>query len=97
VVNSLALIQLYRSGLVRREAVRVVWETPTYPDFVWVAQRDFPAQWRAQVREAFLELSTDEPDGTVVLTALQAKGVVPAVDSDFTSLERLVAASGLLE
>ena len=40
VVNSLALTQMYRSELLRREAVRVVWETPTYPDYVWVAQPD---------------------------------------------------------
>jgi len=49
------------------------------------------------VREAFLELSTNERDKSAVLTALQAKGFVPAVDSDFTSLERVATASGLLE
>jgi phosphonate transport system substrate-binding protein len=95
VVNSLVLSQMYRSGLLRREAVRVVWETPTYPDYVWVAQPDLPADFRAQVREAFLDLSTNEPANAAVLAALQAKAFVPAIDSDFTSLERLAADSGL--
>lgn len=97
VVNSLVLIQMYRSGLLRREAVHVIWETPTYPDYVWVAQSNLPAHFRAQVREAFLELSTGEPANAAVLAALQAKAFVPAIDSDFTAIERVAAESGLLE
>ena len=97
VVNSLALTQMYRSGLLRRETVHVIWETPTYPDYVWVAQPDLPADFRAQVREAFLDLSTNEPANAEVLAALQARAFMPAIDSDFTSLERVAADSGLLE
>ncbi len=97
VVNSLALTQMYRSGLLRRETVHVIWETPTYPDYVWVAQPDLPADFRAQVREAFLDLSTNEPANAAVLAALQARAFMPAIDSDFTSLERVAADSGLLE
>jgi phosphonate transport system substrate-binding protein len=97
VVNSLALTQMYRSGLVRREAVRVVWETPTYPDYVWVAQPDLPAGFRDQVRDAFLDLSANGPGNAAVLEALQARAFMPAIDSDFTSIERLAADSGLLE
>lgn len=97
VVNSLVLTQMYRSGLLRREAVRVLWETPTYPDYVWVAQPDLPAHFRAQVREAFLDLSTNELANAAVLAALQARAFMPAIDSDFTSLERVAADSALLE
>lgn len=97
VVNSLYLIQMYRSGLLRRNAVRVLWETPTYPDYVWVAQPDLPARFRTQVRDAFLDLSTNEPGNAAVLVALQARAFMPAIESDFTSLERVAADSGLLE
>ena len=50
VVNSLALTQMYRSGLLGRETVHVIWETPTYPDYVWVAQPDLPADFSAGAR-----------------------------------------------
>ena len=97
VVNSLALAQMYRSGLLRREAVRVVWETPTYPDYVWVAQPDLPVRFRDQVRDAFLDLSMNGRANAAVLAALQARAFMPAIDSDFTPLERVAAESGLLE
>lgn len=97
VVNSLALTQMYRSGLLRRKAVRVVWETPTYPDYVWVVQANVPARLKTQLRDAFLDLSTDEPAHAAVLEALQARAFMPAIDSDFASLERVAAGSGLLE
>jgi hypothetical protein len=49
------------------------------------------------VRDAFLDLSTNGPANAAVLAALQARAFMPAIDSDFTPLERVAAESGLLE
>jgi phosphonate transport system substrate-binding protein len=97
VVSSLALLRMYQTGLLRRDAVRIVWETPVYADYVWAVQADLPAHLRSQLREAFLGLSAHEPSHGAVLQALQAKVFMPAIDSDFTALERVAAESGLIE
>ena len=41
--------------------------------------------------------SSWKPGDDAVLAALQAKAFVPAIDSDFTAIERVAAESGLLE
>jgi phosphonate transport system substrate-binding protein len=97
VVNSLALSEMFHDGLLRRDAVRVLWETPTYPDYVWVAQGDLSAQFRSRVRAAFLDLSNEEPGNAAILAALQAKAFLPAIDSDFASLEGVATENGLLD
>jgi phosphonate transport system substrate-binding protein len=51
VVNHLVWEQELKSGKVDPKAVSVIWETPTYPDYHWVARGDLDAQYGAGFRD----------------------------------------------
>lgn len=51
VVNHLVWEQELKNGKIDPKAVSVIWETPTYPDYHWVARGDLDAQYGAGFRD----------------------------------------------
>ncbi len=51
VVNHLVWEQELKSGKIDPKAVSVIWETPTYPDYHWVARGDLDANFGAGFRD----------------------------------------------
>ena len=57
--------------------LRVVWETPPYIDYVWVARRDLPEGLRSRLVNAFLDLDRDVPEEADALRSEGAGGFLP--------------------
>jgi len=81
-VNYKVWEQLVSDGQVDTDQVRVIWETPPYPDYHWVIRGDveerFGTGFIERVGQAFLDL--DDPE---LLARFPRKGFIPASNEDY--------------
>ena len=74
--------------------VRVIWETPTFPDYQWTIRGDvdasFGAGFKDKVQAALLAL--DDP---AILQSFARSKFIPAKNSDYASIEEVAKTSGL--
>lgn len=83
-VNALYFEQMASSGRLRREDLSIVWETPPFMDYAWVVHPSLAAAERRRLRDAFLALSSDDPQQAVILDDQGVRGAfLPASTDDF--------------
>lgn len=83
--------KMFRDGRLSQGAVRILWETPTYPDYVWAIHPDFSPRLASQIQDCLLALFRDEAKDRHVLEAADAGSFLPALDSDFDRLRPAMA------
>lgn len=91
VANSHIIRDMFTQGRLKKEDVKILWETPPYPDYVWAIQHDTPKELKDSLRWAFLDLRMSSPDQKTILTALGSKGFLPAENEDFMPLEKVMS------
>lgn len=95
VLNHLVWDQEVRSGKVDTKAVSVIWETPTYPDYHWVARGDidktFGTGFTGRLQSAIL--GVDEPK---LLAIFDRKKFIPAKNDDYKVIEEVGKLTGLI-
>ncbi|NVK40638.1 MAG: putative selenate ABC transporter substrate-binding protein [Oceanospirillaceae bacterium] len=83
-------------GKIDADKVRVIWTTPTYPDYQWTVRGDVDARFgegfKARVREALLNLKDPE-----LLASFPRQSFVPAANDDYGPIEDTARAIGLLD
>ena len=83
-------------GKVDTTKVKVIWTTPTYPDYQWTVRGDveahFGAGCKARVRSALLAMK--DPD---LLASFPRGSFVPASNDDYGPIEATAKAIGLLD
>ncbi len=83
-------------GNVDPSKVKVIWETPTFPDYQWTIRGDvdqrFGAGFKDKVRDVLLNLT--DPD---LLASFPRQGFVPASNADYQPVEQTAKAIGLLD
>ncbi|MBV0932802.1 putative selenate ABC transporter substrate-binding protein [Marinobacterium weihaiense] len=83
-------------GRVDADKVRVIWTTPTYPDYQWTVRGDvdahFGAGFKERVRAALLEMKDPE-----LLSSFPRQAFVPADNDDYAPIEATAKAIGLLD
>ena len=89
-LNSQILGAMLRDGRVKEGEVRVLWESPTYVNYVWGLRAAIGEDLRARIRDAFLMLSEDDAEHAQVLDSLRAKHFLPATSHDFLELREVV-------
>lgn len=72
-------------------AVRVLWQSPPYVDYVWAVQPSMSDRTREAITEAFLSLSRDDELDRRFLDAIGARYFLPATSTDFDNLRSAVA------
>jgi phosphonate transport system substrate-binding protein len=83
VVNSaIAAEALGRGGRYERR-LRVVWESPTFVDYVWATRPGIPPAFRAALTDAFLDLDRESPEQGPALKAAGAGGFLPDGKGDY--------------
>ncbi|GAA5218229.1 putative selenate ABC transporter substrate-binding protein [Corallincola platygyrae] len=84
------------SGKVDANKVRVIWETPTYPDYQWSIRGDVDTRYgegfKEKVKAALLNMT--DPD---LLASFPRKSFVPASNADYGPIEETGKAIGLLD
>ena len=87
--------QVWRSnvkdGRVDPKKVSVIWRTPTYVDYHWVARPDlderFGNGFTNKVQSALLKISPTTPRGETILELFGAAQFIPAQNSDYDKIE----------
>lgn len=87
--------QVWRSnveeGRVDPTKVTVIWRTPTYADYHWLARPDldrrFGSGFTERVQNAFLSLSAETEAGSEILELFGAERFIPARDEDYKKIE----------
>ena len=95
VLNHLVWDQEVKSGKVDTKAVSVIWETPTYPDYHWVARGDidktFGAGFTGRLQAAIL--GVDDPK---LLAIFDRTKFIPAKNDDYKVIEEVGKLTGLI-
>jgi len=95
VLNHLVWDQEVKSGKVDAKTVAVIWETPTYPDYHWVARGDvdktFGVGFTARLQAAIL--GVDDPK---LLAIFDRSKFIPAKNEDYKVIEDVGKLTGLI-
>jgi phosphonate transport system substrate-binding protein len=95
VVNHLVWEQEVKSGKVDTKSVSVIWETPTFPDYHWVARGDidgvFGAGFTSRLQSAIV--SIDDP---MLLAIFDRTKFIPARNEDYRAIEEVGQLTGLI-
>lgn len=85
-----------QAGLIDSDKVKVIWRTPTYPDYQWSIRGDVDTVYGEgltdRVRAALLDMSDPE-----LLESFPRSGFVPASNSDYEPIEEVGKSIGLLD
>ncbi len=88
--NSEVVNSMLRNGRLKPGLLRIVWETPSYADYVWAARGDLDETLKNRLQEAFLTLSLLDETGAEVLERVGATGFLPARHEDFGQLRQIM-------
>lgn len=86
VANANIYNNMLKDGRVKKSEVRILWETPPYPDYVWALRAEFGEDVQNKIKNAFLYLSKSEPQHKEILDNINAGGFLPASINDFKQL-----------
>ena len=80
-----------KSGAVNPSKVYVIWRTPTYVDYHWVAQpgldKRFGTGFTTKLQKAILGIKPTSTNGKAILNLFAAQAFVPATESQYRSIE----------
>jgi phosphonate transport system substrate-binding protein len=95
VLNHLVWDQEVKSGKVDTKQVSVIWETPSYPDYHWVARGDIDKTFGAGFvnRLQAVILGIDDPK---LLAIFDRKKFIPAKNDDYKVIEEVGKLTGLI-
>jgi phosphonate transport system substrate-binding protein len=83
------------AGKIDTKTVSVIWETPTYPDYHWVARGDldktFGVGFKDKLKGAILAI--DDPK---MLELFDRSKFIPAKNEDYKAIEEVGKLTGLI-
>lgn len=94
-VNSAIVDAMLKDGRLGENDIRIMWETPPYPDYVWTLRADISKEVKIKLRNAFLGLSEQDGHGQI-LASLGAGIFLPASGRDFANLKSIMSGMGML-
>jgi len=96
-VNANILNTMFKNGSAKRSDIRILSETPPYPDYVWAVAPHISKAGRIKLRDTFLSLLPTSEANIKILNAAGTHGFLPASNSDFEPLLKIASESCLLE
>lgn len=95
-LNASIYDRLVETGQLNPEEVRVIGRTPPYANYVWAARPELGEEVISEIRDVFLELTTDNAEHSEILARIGADYFLPAAASDFNSLRVVAAGLGIV-
>jgi phosphonate transport system substrate-binding protein len=83
-------------GKVNAEEVKAFYTTPPFFDYNWSVGTRMPAALRDKLRQAFLDLSGDTPEGKEILGLQRATRFIPTRPENYKGIEAAARNAGLL-
>jgi phosphonate transport system substrate-binding protein len=78
------------------KAVNVFFTTPTYFNYNWAVHADMPADLRAKVAKALIDLDPKTPEGAEILKLNRATRYIPTQIDNYKGIEAAARSAGLL-
>lgn len=78
------------------KAVNVFYTTPTYFNYNWAVHADMPADLRAKVAKALIDLDPKTPEGAEILKLNRATRYIPTQLDNYKGIEAAARSAGLL-
>lgn len=99
-VNEQVWTSTQRAGKVDISKVVVLWRTPGFADYHWLARPDldqnYGAGTTAKITDALLGLKASVPDDKAILDLFGAMSFIPTKNSNYDQIESVAKALGLL-
>jgi len=83
-------------GKVDTAQVHVFFTTEPFNDYNWTVRSGLPEPLRARLRQAFLDLNGDTPEGKEILALQRATRFVPTRPENYRRIEEAARSAGLL-
>jgi phosphonate transport system substrate-binding protein len=83
-------------GKVNADEVKVFYTTPPFYDYNWSVGTQMPAALRDRLRQAFLDLNGDTPEGKEILGLQRASRFIPTRPDNYKGIEAAARNAGLL-
>jgi len=90
VANSKIIEEMLSDGRIHKNKIRVLWESPTYTDYVWAVQENMDITSREKLINAFLSLTLYKPETRTILESVKANYYLPASIENFQQLRQIV-------
>ncbi len=101
VLNSSVWNRAVSDGNVDESKVRVVFETPSYVDYHWLAHPDIDEIWgegtTQKITDAFLGLTADDELRRKILELFDTESFVGADSSDYSDIEEVARSLNMLQ
>lgn len=91
VADAAVIRTMLRDRRLAQRDLKILWETPVYPDSVWAVQRNLAPRLALKIQDALMDLSRDDPEQRRILAAAGARSFLPALDAEFEDLRRVVS------
>ena len=82
-----------KAGKVNKDKVEVIWRTPPYADYHWLARPDldkrFGKGFTNRIQQALLSLTPNQPRSALILDLFGAKTFIPAQASNYDRIEAI--------
>lgn len=90
VLNANVYQRMTQSNPEMEAALKVIWQSPPYPDYVWAAQSDLDKQVVDSLLGAFLSLDYNSAKEAKILDLINAEVFYPATTGDFSELKKAI-------
>ena len=90
-VNAEIVNAMLRDGKLEQGELRIVWQTPPYPDYVWAVHRHLDEDIKTQLRDAYLQFDFNNEHHRRILTEFGATSFLPAGLRQFQPLQQIAA------
>jgi len=97
VVNPVIVKAMIEDGRLKEDTLRLLWETPPYPDYVWTVHSTLNSELKTKLRNTFLALDILQAKHKNILNNLGCTEFLPAGVHDFKLLQEVAASLGLLD
>ena len=90
VVNTEIIRKMFADGRLQPGDIRIIWTTPPYPDYVWAVHPRIHPVARERILQAFLQLTTENPQEAAILSRMGTAGFYPVSIKDFSMLVQTI-------
>ncbi len=90
-LNAEIVSAMLRDGRLKKGELRVVWQSPPYPNYVWAVSKHLDDDIKTQLRDAYLQLDVNDEHHRRILTDLGATSFLPAGLRQFQPLQQIAA------
>ena len=96
VVNAEILQGMLNDGRLKKEDIRIIWETPPYADYIWAASNRLTINLRNEIQDSFLSLELKNPSDRAILSQLGANYYLPVYDRDYENLRDIATSLNMI-